>query len=265
MNKIGFYGGGNMGKAIIGGLIESKLFKPEDIYVYDVYEPTLIKLKEEFGINPISDKIELASQVNIILLSVKPNVLPELVKEIKDNISKDKILISIAAGITQGDLTSLLSDEHKIVRVMPNTPALVGEGMSAVSPNANLNKDELELVGDIFASFGKAEFVDEKLIDAVVGVSGSAPAYVYMFIEALADGAVLEGMPRNQAYEFASQAVLGSAKMVLETGKHPGELKDQVCSPGGTTIAAVKALEDFGFRSAVIEAVQVAAEKNRTM
>lgn len=148
---------------------------------------------------------------------------------------------------------------------MPNTPALVNEGMSALCPNKNIEDEELKIVKDIFDSFGKSEVVGEYLIDAVIGVSGSSPAYVFMFIEAMADAAVMAGMPRKQAYNFAAQSVLGSAKMVLESGKHPGELKDMVCSPAGTTIDAVKVLENEGMRSAVINAVCACVEKSREM
>ena len=153
----------------------------------------------------------------------------------------------------------------KIVRAMPNTPALVGQGMAALSRNAAVSDGELEAARALFAAVGKAEEVDESLMDAVVGVSGSSPAYAYLFIEALADGAVAQGMPRKQAYTFAAQSVLGAAAMVLSTGQHPGELKDMVCSPGGTTIEAVKVLEKSGFRSAVQSAVTAAAEKSRAM
>lgn len=264
-NTIGFFGGGNMGRAIMGGLIKSKLYKAEEIFVYDVYAPTLEKLQNELGIKPVNRNKELVENAQTLIISVKPVVLPTVLKEVKEDISKDKIVISIAAGVTVNKLEELLSPQHKIVRVMPNTPALVGEGMSAIAVNEHLSQEEQEKVLAIFSSFGKGQIVSEKLIDAVVGVSGSSPAYVYMFIEALADGAVLEGMPRNMAYEFAAQAVLGSAKMVLETGKHPGELKDMVCSPGGTTMAAVKVLEEKGFRSAVIDTVHAATEKNRNM
>ncbi len=147
---------------------------------------------------------------------------------------------------------------------MPNTPAMVGEGMASVSPNINVTEAETADVVAIFSSFGKAVVTDEKLIDAVCGLSGSGPAYVYMFIEALADGAVHEGMPRQMAYTFAAQTVLGAAKMVLETGRHPGALKDDVCSPGGTTIEAVKTLEESGFRAATMNAVIASAEKNKS-
>ncbi|KAF1298481.1 pyrroline-5-carboxylate reductase [Enterococcus sp. JM4C] len=262
---IGFYGTGNMGRAMIQGLIQSKLYEAKDIWIYDVYQPIVDSLVAELGVTPTENPDDLAKNSDTIIFAVKPYVLPNLLKELAPKLTKEQILISVAAGVTLATIEGVLSTGHKIVRVMPNTPALVGEGMSAVVYNQNISEEEQQAVLEIFSSFGKAQAVSENLIDAVVGVSGSAPAYVYMFIEALADGAVLEGMPRQQAYEFAAQTVLGSAKMVLETNQHPGALKDMVTSPGGTTIAAVKTLEDHGFRSAVMNAVHAAAERNKRL
>lgn len=263
--KIGFIGGGNMGGTMMSGLVKTGAFLPEDVIVYDTYRPAAEKLVSRLGILPADSAEDLVDAAQILVLAVKPQVLPSMLEGISDKITKDKLVVSIAAGVTLSRLEGLLSKEHKIVRVMPNTPAMVGEGMAGVCTNPNVTEEEKQEVLTIFGCFGKAEPVPEKLIDAVVGVSGSSPAYVYMFIEALADGAVMEGMPRSQAYTFAAQAVLGSAKMVLESGKHPGELKDMVCSPAGTTIEAVKALEDGAFRALVMDAVHVAAEKNRNM
>lgn len=262
---IGFIGGGNMGGAIMSGLVKTGVFQSENIIAYDVLPGALERLEAEIGVRTTDSLTVLSDEADIIVLAVKPQILPQVLKQYRDSITREKLVISIAAGITMTCLTELLSAEHKLVRVMPNTPAMVGEGMSGVCVNENVSAEETELVMRIFNSFGKAELIPEKLIDAVVGVSGSSPAYVYMFIEALADGAVREGMPRPQAYKFAAQAVLGSAKMVLESGRHPGDLKDMVCSPAGTTIEAVKALEEKGFRAAVMEAVHIAADKNRHM
>lgn len=262
---IGFYGTGNMGRAMIQGLIQSKLYEAKDILIYDVYQPIVEKLVKELGVTPADGSENLAQKSDTIIFAVKPYVLPNLLKELSQNLTTSQVLISVAAGVNISTIEQALTSQHKVVRVMPNTPALVGEGMSALACNANVSESEEKEVLEIFNSFGKAQLVSENLIDAVVGVSGSAPAYVYMFIEALADGAVLEGMPRQQAYEFAAQTVLGSAKMVLETKKHPGELKDMVTSPGGTTIEAVKVLEDQGFRSAVINAVQAASKCNKRL
>lgn len=263
--KIGFIGGGNMGGAIMSGIVNTGVCAAEDVWVYDIHASARERLQRELGISTTDCVETLIDIAEIIVLAVKPQVLPSVLEQYGSLITEDKLVISIAAGITIGRLTKLLSEKNKIVRVMPNTPAMVGAGMSGICTNERVSEEEKQEVMEIFCSFGRAEFVSEKLIDAVVGVSGSSPAYVYMFIEALADGAVAEGMPRSQAYVFAAQAVLGSAKMVLESGKHPGELKDMVCSPAGTTIEAVRTLEEGGLRAAVMNAVHVAAEKNRTM
>jgi pyrroline-5-carboxylate reductase len=183
---------------------------------------------------------------------------------------EDQIVISVAAGKTLSMIeTALMSinvaGKLKVVRAMPNTPALVGEAMTAITPNANLNEEDIAKVKALFESFGQVEVVPESMMNAVIGVSGSSPAFIYMLIEAMADAAVVEGMPRAQAYKFAAQSVLGSAKMVLETGMHPGALKDAVCSPGGTTIAGVEALEQCGFRGTVMEGIRATVAKAEEM
>jgi pyrroline-5-carboxylate reductase len=262
---VGFIGAGNMGKAILKGILSVGQTTPEEIFVYDSHQPNLESIHRELGVSITSNENEVAQKASIIILAVKPNAINEVLNKVKDDITKDKIVVSIAAGTSIEQLSANLPSETKIVRVMPNTPALVGYGMSAISCNSYLTEDEKQEILSIFNSFGKAELVSESLMDAVTGLSGSGPAYVYLFIEALADGAVVEGMPRESAYKFAAQTVLGAAQMVLQTGKHPGELKDMVSSPGGTTIAAVKSLENDGFRSAVINAVNASAEKSRNM
>lgn len=264
MSKIGFYGAGNMAQAIIHGMLATDSYAKEDILVYNHrYEPTLKKVEEQFQIIPILDEKEFFQQVDIVIFAVKPAILLKRLPEVAQWIDT-QLLVSIAAGVTIHQMEEILG-EKKIIRVMPNTPSTVNAGMASVSTNQEVSAEETETVVAIFQSFGRAVVLPESQIDAVVGVSGSSPAYAYLFIEALADGAVLSGMSRPHAYEFAAQAVLGAAKMVLETGKHPGELKDQVCSPGGTTIEAVRSLEENGFRSAVIQAVQAAAKKNQEM
>ncbi len=177
----------------------------------------------------------------------------------------DELIITIAAGISVADMEEWLGDDVKVIRTMPNTPALVGEAMSAVCPNKNVSEEELQYCIKIFESFGDCEVLEEKYFDGFIAVAGSSPAYVFMFIEAMADGAVKLGIPRAKAYKMAAQSVLGSAKMVLETGKHPGELKDMVCSPAGTTIDAVVELEKLGFRNSVIQAMDKCAEKSKNM
>lgn len=263
--KIGFIGSGNMGGAIMGGIISSELVSKSDITAADISMPALEELKEKFGINITTDNLAVAGASDILFLSVKPNIYPIVIEQIRESVKKETIVVAIAAGQSIEKIETLFAKEIKLAKVMPNTPALVGEGMAAVSPNKNLNENELKDVLDIFNSIGKAEVVPENLMDVVTGISGSSPAYVYMFIEAMADAAVAEGMPRAQAYHFSAQAVLGSAKMVLDTNQHPGALKDMVCSPGGTTIAAVCELENKGMRSAVIGGVKACIEKSREM
>ena len=266
MNKIiGFIGSGNMGNAMIGGIVGSKLVTPENIIVADLNEKQLAGAKEAYGVNTTTDNLEVAKKCDIIILSIKPHIYPIVIEGIKNDIKEEAIIVVIAAGKDIEDTQSAFGRKVKVVKVMPNTPAMVGEGMAAINPSKEVTKEELEEIISIFESFGKAEVVNKDLMDAVTAISGSSPAYVYMFIEALADGAVLEGMPRDMAYKFAAQAVLGSAKMVLETGIHPGKLKDNVCSPGGTTIAAVSTLEEKGFRHAVMAAVKRCADKSREM
>ena len=225
----------------------------------------LNKLKDEYNINVTLDAREVVKNSDIVFMAVKPNIFDGVLESVKDLIRDEKIVVSIAAGKSISSIENIIGDDKKIIRTMPNTPALVNEGMSALCPNKNIEDAELKIVKGIFDSFGKSEVVGEYLIDSVIGVSGSSPAYVFMFIEAMADAAVVGGMPRKQAYNFAAQSVLGAAKMVLESGKHPGELKDMVCSPGGTTIEAVKVLENEGMRSSVINAVCACIEKSKEM
>lgn len=217
------------------------------------------------GIRTTDNNIDVANESDIIILSIKPNIYEKVLAEIKDKVKEGAIIIGIGAGISSEFLKNSLNEGTKYLKVMPNTPALVGEGMSAISSSNNLDDKELEEVVEVIGAFGKVEILDEELIDGFTAIAGSSPAYVYMMIEALADGAVLEGLPRKQAYTIAAQAILGSAKMVLETSMHPGELKDNVCSPGGTTIAAVASLEENNFRSTLIEAVVACADKSREM
>ena len=212
-----------------------------------------------------ADNKEVVEKADKFILSVKPQFYASVIEEIKDVVREDQIIITIAPGKTLEWLEEKFGKPVKIVRTMPNTPAMVGEGMTAVCANEKVTEEELDEVLTLLGAFGKTEVVSEHLIDVVVSTSGSSPAYVFMMIEAMADAAVADGMARPQAYKFAAQAVMGSAKMVLETGKHPGELKDMVCSPGGTTIEAVRVLEAKGFRSALIEAMKACAEVSRNM
>jgi pyrroline-5-carboxylate reductase len=263
--KLGFIGTGNMASAIMGGIIKNQIIPANDIIGADVMEAGRERVKEQFKIQVTADNHEVINSSDIVILSVKPQFYAEVIAEIKDDVREDQIIITIAPGKTLAWLKEQFGKNVKIVRTMPNTPALVGAGMTAACPNEYMTKEEIAYVLTLLESFGRVEIIPERLMDTVVSVSGSSPAYVFMFIEAMADAAVSGGMPRTQAYQFAAQAVLGSAKMVLETGKHPGELKDMVCSPAGTTIEAVRVLEEKGFRSSVIEAMKTCEEISKSM
>lgn len=263
---LGFIGCGNMATAIMTGIINKGLYSKEDIIASDLSEVARESLQEKLGVLVTGQNKEVAKKADVIVLAIKPMHLASVINEIAADVTEDTLIISIVAGQSIDRIESLFKGKKiKLVRTMPNTPALVLEGATGVSFNANVTAEDEKIALDIFRSFGIAHVVNENLIDTVVGVSGSSPAYVFMFIEAMADAAVADGMPRAQAYEFAAQAVLGSAKMVLETGKHPGELKDMVCSPAGTTIEAVRVLEKAGMRSAVIEAQMACVKKAKEL
>ncbi|SKB80132.1 pyrroline-5-carboxylate reductase [Lachnospiraceae bacterium] len=263
--KIGFIGCGNMGGAMMQGILDSGKCRAEDMITSDKSEAALKAKKEQLGINITTDNKEAAKFADILFLSVKPQFYESVIEDIKYVVTDKMIIVTIAPGKTLAWLSEKFGRELKIIRTMPNTPAMVKEGMIGMCPNSNVSKEDTELVRDICDGFAKTEVIPENLMDVVTAVSGSSPAYVFMFIEAMADAAVAGGMPRAQAYTFAAQAVLGSAKMVLETGKHPGELKDMVCSPAGTTIQAVRVLEEKGFRSAVFECMEKCLDVSRNM
>ena len=263
--KLGFIGCGNMASAIMSGIISNGLIQADEIIGADVFAPSKEKAKENLGIQIAESNIEVVQKADAFVLSIKPQFYAQVIAEIKDYVKENQIIITLAPGKTLAWLEEQFGKSVKLIRTMPNTPAMVQEGMTAACASTSVTTEELAYVCDILKAFGDVEVVPEKLMDAVVAVSGSSPAYVFMMIEAMADAAVAEGMPRNQAYKFAAKAVMGSAKMVLETGKHPGELKDMVCSPGGTTIEAVKVLEETGFKGALMQAMEVCAEKSRSL
>lgn len=253
MATIGFIGMGNMGYAMLQGAL--KCYDKAEIVFADANRQRVMQVYNETGVRFMESNAECVNNAKYIILAVKPQYYSAVIKNIMNIITSNHIIISIAPGITIDALRMELGYDKRIVRAMPNTPALIGEGMTGISYDENqFYQEERSAIEALFHSFGRVKKVEERLINAVVCASGSAPAYVYMFIEALADSAVKYGLPRADAYEFAAQTVLGSARMVLETGKHPGELKDMVCSPGGTTIAAVEALEEYGLRNAVMKA-----------
>lgn len=260
--KIGFVGGGNMASAIAGGVLASGLCQKNEICICDKNRDALARF--DGNIKTSTDNRD-AFFGDFIILAVKPFVLPFVLEELAGLDRKEienKVFVSIVAGVSVETIKQTLGKTAKVVRVMPNTPALVLEGMTVVAQcEDNVSEAEFSAVIDIFNSVGKTEVLSENMINTVTGVSGSSPAYVYMLIEAMADAGVRDGLARSTAYRLAAQSVLGSAKMVLESGKHPGELKDMVCSPKGTTIEAVAELEKRGFRSAVIEAIKQCNDK----
>ncbi|OIU71544.1 pyrroline-5-carboxylate reductase [Rossellomorea aquimaris] len=262
---IGFIGCGNMAQAILGGILKADIVDRSAVMTSARSDATRKKVAEEFQVECTEDNLTVAGFSDILFLSIKPDQYEKVIAEIKDEVKEDVIIVTIAAGITLDWVEARFDKAVKVVRTMPNTPSLVGEGMTAYCMNNRLTQEELKEVSTILGSFGKAEAVEESLMDAIPAVSGSSPAYVFMFIEALADGAVLQGLPRKQAYEMAAQAVLGAAKMVLETGTHPGELKDAVCSPGGATIEAVAALEKNGFKGSILAAMEACGRKSTSL
>ncbi|MFI3172599.1 MAG: pyrroline-5-carboxylate reductase [Eubacteriales bacterium] len=263
--KLGFIGSGNMASAMMSGIIKNEIFAAEEIIASDLFAPSREKAQATLGIHVTESNSEVVEKAEVVVLSVKPQFYPAVIAEIKDLIKENQIIVTIAPGKTLAWLREQFGKDVKIVRTMPNTPAMVLEGMTGACHNELVSKEELEYVCHILRGFGEVEVLGEHLMDVVTSTSGSSPAYVFMFIEAMADAAVADGMPRAQAYKFAAQAVLGSAKMVMELGKHPGELKDMVCSPGGTTIQAVRVLEEKGMRSAVMEAMKACHDKAKGM
>jgi len=259
--RIGFIGTGNMGASILRGILRSGTVGHENIYIFDTDKNKMEALAKETGVTACSGNAELARICDYIILAVKPAAVPQALAEAKDSFTDEKVLVSIAAGISIDSLRRHAGGDIKIVRTMPNLPLMVGEGMTVISFGDRISEEEKRTVKELFRSSGEAEELDEKLMNEVIALTSSSPAYVFMMIEAMADGAVQQGIPRQAAYKLAAQAVLGSAKMVLETGLHPAELKDRVCSPAGTTIEAVNELEKCGFRHAIMSAMKACTDR----
>ncbi len=261
--KIGFIGSGNMATALVKGFIASGNVREDDITISDKLEISLKKWEGREIVTTCENK-KVFERSDIVIFAVKPNVLPDVLKESK-RLAKGKILVSIAAGVTLETMQDILGKEAKIVRAMPNTPAQVGCGMTVLSPNNNIAAEETESIKALFEGAGNALILEEKYINAATALHGSSPAYVYMLVDAMADCGVRYGIPKNISIQLAAKAVEGSAKMILETKKHPSELKDAVCSPGGTTIAAVLELEKNGFSSSVTQAIDACVTKAEEM
>lgn len=266
MKKVGLIGVGNMGGAILRGMLKAEWVRPEETMVCVRNQEKAQGLLNTFpGLTATTDAAELTAQCHMIILAVKPQGMGELLDQIRPALP-GRAVVSIAAGWTMQMLSERIAcPDAALLRAMPNTPALVGAGMTALCEQTTFNEADFAFARGIFDAVGKTVIVREQLFDGVIALSGSSPAYLFVLMEAMADAGVREGLPRSLCYEMAAQAVYGSAKMVLETGRHPAQLKDEVCSPGGTTIEAVAALEKAGFRAAVQEAMAACAEKSREM
>ena len=262
--KLAVIGCGRMGSALVGGIVKSGTFSGGAFLAFEAYLPAAEQLAESAGAQVAGSAEEAVQEAQVVLVCVKPADVASL-GELLRGAEQGRLVISIAAGVTVASMHQFFGDSHRLVRVMPNTPALLGAGVAGISPGEGVTPEDLGLVVRVFESVGQAIEVPEKLLDAVTGLSGSGPAYVYTFIEALADGGVLMGLPREHAIKSAAQTVLGAAQMVLDTGLHPAQLRDQVTSPGGTTIAGIEALEEGGLRAAVLSAVRSATERSEEL
>jgi pyrroline-5-carboxylate reductase len=263
--RIGFIGGGNMGEALIRGLLGANLVPAELIAATDVRAERTAQLGRQFGITAHGDNGRLVGEADVVILAVKPQIMASVLREIAPIVTARHLLISIAAGVATATIRAALGKDARVIRVMPNTPALVLQGAAAIARGPGLGPDDLTIAEEIFGAVGRAVVLDEDLMDAVTGLSGSGPAYVAIVIEALADGGVKMGLDRATAMTLATQTVLGAAQLLSETGMHPGALKDMVSSPGGTTIAGIAALEEGGLRTTFIRAVERATQRSREL
>jgi pyrroline-5-carboxylate reductase len=259
-------GAGNIGRALIGGMIRGDLLAPEQLIATRRTEAALETLTDEYpGLRTSTDNAAAANEASILLLTIKPQSRAEVITKIRDKVNEDVLVISVLAGVTTETLQYNFGHELPVVRAMPNTPALVDEGATALASGTFASRDHLAMAQKIFEAVGEAEVVPEYLMDAVTGLSGSGPAYVYMFIEALTDAGVKQGLPREAAARLATQTVYGAAKLVRDTGKHPAILRDEVTTPGGTAIAAVSELESHGLRTMMINAVATATDRSKQL
>lgn len=261
--KLGFLGAGAMGGAIISGAIKAGIVEPQDVYVSDVIKDIRDKYRD-MGCNITSDNKELGEKADILLSCVKPQYAAAALAQLGDTLD-GKAMISIMAGLTTDTIRKMTGGHFRLLRLMPNTPALVGLGAFALDSGTDFTDEEKAFAQKLFESLGIVEWMNEDLIDTACGLSGAGPAYIYLVIEALADGGVAKGLPRRAAQNLAAQTVMGAAKMVLETGEHPGFLKDQVCSPGGNTIVGIKTLEEHGVRGAFIDTVIKSTERTKEL
>lgn len=258
---LGFIGGGNMAEALVKGLLHAQVMPPANIIVSDVKTDRLAHFSEEHGVRSTQDNHGLVRECDVIVLAVKPQVIDKVLGLIGADVTSGKLVISVAAGVPVSAIEARLPDGAHVVRTMPNTPATVQAGATAIAPGTHATEADLEVARALFSAVGRVVTLDESLLDAVTGLSGSGPAYVMLMIEALADGGVKVGLHRDTALLLAAQTVYGSAKLLLDTGEHPGRLKDMVTSPGGTAIAGLHTLESGGLRRTLIDAVEVATNR----
>ncbi|MGL5979190.1 MAG: pyrroline-5-carboxylate reductase [Erysipelotrichaceae bacterium] len=259
--KIGFIGCGAMGQAMLSAILQQGAIKKEEIIVSAKTIETITKIKNQFDVNVTFDNMEVA-QADIVIVAVKSHLYEKVCKDIAPFIRKEAIVVSITTSHTLSDLEAMLVRGVKVVRAMPNTPAVIQEGMSALCASESLLDEDMKLIADVFSSFGSIAWIAEDQMSGFIALAGSSPAYFMIMLEAMGDAGVKLGIPRKEAYAFAAQAMLGSAKLFLTSNQHPAQLKDQVTSVRGTTIEAVCQLEQSGFRTAIIEAMVACAKKN---
>ena len=264
VSRIGFIGGGNMAEALIKGLLAGDM-PAEKIMASEPSDSRREHLAEAYGIGLAENNLDLMVKCDIIVLAIKPQIVVEVLEEVAGAYSEDKLIVSILAGVKSATIEKFFQGAPRVVRVMPNTPALVGEAASTICRGHHASQQDLTVVRQLFETVGKVQLIDERQMDAATGLSGSGPAYIYTVIEALADGGVREGLRRDVAHALAVQTVVGAALMVRETGEHPAILRDQVCSPGGTAITGVSTLERKGLRTTLMEAVSAAAARSREL
>ncbi len=262
--KIGFIGTGKMGEALIKGILHSKLVPPSNICASDMDSVKLHLMEKEYNIKGCGDNCDAVEKSDIIIIAVKPNIVPVVLEEIKESVKK-RLIISIAAGVSIDTYENALPPGTKVVRVMPNIAATVKEAVSSICLGSAVSREDADVAVDVFNAIGRTVILPEHLMDAVTGLSGSGPAYIFMIIEALADGGVHEGLDRQTSRLLAAQTVLGAAKMVLDDRTHTGDLKDMVTSPGGTTIRGIRVMEECGVRVAMMNAVIAASERSKEL
>ena len=264
--KICIIGTGNMGEALVSGLVGSGSSSPKKIICTDVRESMLKAVKEEYGVETTTNNLEAVMKSDIVIYAVKPQIMASVIKETVEKLDMSKLIISIAAGVPMAALESCLDKKLRLIRVMPNIAAAVKEAATAVAAGKYASEEDIETAMSIFDSIGKTVFIKENyLMDAITGLSGSGPAYIFLIVEALADAGVKVGLSRQEAFFLSAQTVLGAAKMLMETKEHPGQLRDRVTSPGGTAIAGLATLEEGGLRTTLINAVEVATNRSREL